>query len=533
MQRRRLSLLRLAGLALLPVTVFFLQAGEAKAQTCADPLASVSTLRPEIRADLDLDTLRRFYASAPGICVWRPEDATALIATLGAAPEQGLDPSPFHLGEIERLSHSPDSAVAGMRDLLLTDAALRYARDMTRGRVDPAHVDEDVDFEIYPVDPVFDLRSVLRRGDVAGWLKSLPPRQPEYAALKALLARYRDFSAHGDWAKLDAPAKAVKPGKASPLVPLLRARLAAEGYLAGTQTQNELLNEVLTGDTLEALKRFQADHGLAVDGALGKKTAEALNVGPAERVRQIALNLERWRQFSRGIPATRIEVNTAAATAALVVADKRVLEMRAVVGKKETPTPLVRSDLRTVVIDPPWIVPVSIIRKEILPALKRKPDYLEKNNMQWQGNQLVQAPGEKNSLGRIKFEFPSSFDVYLHDTPARSLFAREARDDRARSHGCIRLEKPLDLAEILLKDNGDWPRERIEQAIAEGGTVRVPVATEIPVVVAYWTAFADQDGRAEFRDDIYGRDARLLDALTRRSGVAPASAPAAAPFCGS
>jgi len=375
----------------------------------------------------------------------------------------------------------------------------------------------------------FDLRSVLRRGDVAGWLRELPPRQPEYAALKALLARYRDLAARGDWVKLDAPAKAVKPGKASPLVPLLRRRLAEEGYLEESPSPDD----VLAGDILDALKRFQADHGLAVDGALGKKTVEALNVGPAERVRQIALNLERWRQFSRGIPATRIEVNTAAATAALVVADKRVLEMRAVVGKKETPTPLVRSDLRTVIIDPPWIVPVSIIRKEILPALKRKPDYLEKNNMHWQGNQLVQAPGEKNSLGRIKFEFPSSFDVYLHDTPARSLFTREARDDRARSHGCIRLEKPLDLAEILLKDNGDWPRERIEQAIAEGGTVRVPVTTEIPVVVAYWTAFADRDGRAEFRDDIYGRDARLFEALTRRSGETPSLGPAAAPFCGS
>lgn len=530
MQRCRLSLGRLAGLTLLLVPAFFLQAGEAKAQACADPLASVSALRPDIRADLDLDIIQRFYASAPGVCVWQPEDAAALIATLGAAPEQGLDPSPFHLGEIERLSHSSGGAVAGMRDLLLTDAALRYARDMTRGRVDPARVDEDVDFEIYPVDPAFDLRSVLRRGDVAGWLKGLPPRQPEYAALKALLARYRDLSAHGDWAKLDAPAKGVKPGKASPLVPLLRARLAAEGYLAGTQTQDELL----TGETLDALKRFQADHGLAEDGALGKKTVEALNVGPAERVRQIALNLERWRQFSRGIPSTRIEVNTAAASAALIIGDKRVLAMRAVVGKKATPTPLVRSDLHAVVIDPPWIVPASIIRKEIIPALKRKPDYLEKNNMHWQGNQLVQAPGEKNSLGRIKFEFPSNFDVYLHDTPARSLFTHEALDDRTRSHGCIRLEKPLDLAEILLKDNGDWPRERIEQAMAEGTTVRVPVADEIPVVIAYWTAFAAEDGRAQFRDDIYGRDARLFDALTRRQLANPSSAPnAATSFCGS
>ncbi|MEN6543914.1 L,D-transpeptidase family protein [Parvibaculum sp.] len=470
----------------------------------------------DLGAEIRQDDLQRLYAGAQGPCLWSGQNAAALIATLSKAEAQGLDPAIFHLRDIARLDGS--STDKALRDLLLSDAALRYARIMTRGQVDPATVDADIDFDIYPGDVLPGLKSALNGGDVSAWLASLPPPQPQYAALVALLAHYRTLAAQGGWPVIGTPETSVKPGKSSPLVATLRERLAAEGYLATAEG-----GDVLTGDVLAALKHFQERHGLDTDGALGKKTVAALNVSAAARAEQIALNLERWRQLSRGIPPTRIEVNTAAATAALIVDQKPVLRMRTVVGAKKTPTPLVRSDIRAVVVNPPWVVPVSIVRKEIMPALKRNPDYLEAHNMEWKNGQIVQAPGPKNSLGRIKFELHSSFDVYLHDTPARSLFNKGDRDARARSHGCVRLEKPLDLAERLLQDNANWPRERIEAAIEEGGTQRVQMATDIPVVITYWTAFAGESGDAEFREDIYGRDARLAAALPHGGEQAPAA----------
>ncbi len=195
--------------------------------------------------------------------------------------------------------------------------------------------------------------------------------------------------------------------------------------------------------------------------------------------------------------------------------------MRAVVGDRRHHSPmLISSKLQAILLNPPWVIPTSIVNIEILPKLARHPDYLEQNDMHWVGAQLVQAPGSKNALGRIKFDFPNPFSVYMHDTPARALFAL---DDRARSHGCVRLEKPLDLALVLLKDDQNWSRERIDAMIADGATLRIDLANGPPVVFAYWTVFVDDDGRLEFRDDIYGRDARLMAALPS-SGTRPAPA---------
>lgn len=513
--QRYSSISRLSGLVFLTVVGFFLPGGGAQAGECAASLGSIASLSAGLRTEIRTDDLQRLYSGAQGPCLWSSQNTAALITTLSKAGEQGLDPGIFHLGDIARLHGSPTDAA--LRDLLLSDDALRYARIMTRGQVDPTTVDSDIDFDIYPGDVLPGLKTALTDGDVSTWLAGLPPQQPQYAALIGLLAHYRALAAQGGWLMIEPPETSVKPGKSSPLVATLRQRLAAEGYLANAEG-----SDVLTGDVLAALKQFQERHGLDDDGALGKKTAAALNVSAAARAEQIALNLERWRQLSRGIPPTRIEVNTASATAALIVDQKPVLRMRTVVGARKTPTPLVRSDIRAVVVNPPWVVPVSIVRKEIMPALRRNPDYLEAHNMEWKNGQIVQAPGPKNSLGRIKFELHSAFDVYLHDTPARSLFNKADRDARARSHGCVRLEKPLDLAEKLLKANVNWPRERIEAAIEEGATQRVQMATDIPVVIAYWTAFADEDGAAEFREDIYGRDARLAAALPHGGEAAPA-----------
>ena len=498
-------------------------ANAARAASCPDQLVAEAALPFDLRETLDLGALRRFYAGAAAGCAWSREDAAALISTLGQAGTHGFDLRDFHLAELAQPAILADE---GRRDILLSDAAIRYARYMRNGRVELESVENDIDFPRPVRDPVAELRVALAQNSMSAWLASLPPPQPEYARLVGAYARYRGIAAKGGWEPLDTPKKSVKPGQSNPLVPALRRRLAVEGDLAQADVASD--DEQLRGADIAALLHFQVRHGLNADGILGKRTIAELNVDAAERVNQIAMNLERWRGLSSAIQSTRVEVNAAAATAALIVAGKPVLEMRTIVGKKKTPTPIMRSVIGSIVVNPPWVVPASITRKEILPLLKRQPDYLTENGMYWRDNQIVQAPGEKNSLGRLKFELTSSFSVYLHDTPARGLFAR---DNRARSHGCVRLEKPLELAERLLGNDTAWPRERIEAAIAEGATLRIPMPEDIPVVIVYWTSFVDEDGTVEFRDDLYERDARLLAALGRRKAVPVAGAMPLAKAC--
>ena len=244
---------------------------------------------------------------------------------------------------------------------------------------------------------------------------------------------------------------------------------------------------------------------------MGRDTFLALNISDQERLNEILANLERWRHFGHVLPGTRIEVNLAGATARLIADHHDLLVVRAIVGDPEHPSPLLISDhVAAVVLNPPWVVPVSIIKKEILPHIERDPAYLEKNAMEWHGNSIVQSPGSRNALGHIKFDFRNPFSVYMHDTPSRNLFVR---DDRARSHGCVRLEHPMDLALELLKDNKNWPRERIGTEDRRRATIRIELADGPPVVFAHWTAFVDDDGTVEFRSDIYGVDARIAATL--------------------
>ncbi|MEI9987940.1 MAG: L,D-transpeptidase family protein [Aliidongia sp.] len=282
----------------------------------------------------------------------------------------------------------------------------------------------------------------------------------------------------------------------------------------------------LDGKVLDALKHFQQRHGLTPDGRLGKQSFAALNVSLAERTGQIVANLERRREVARLLAPTRIEVNVAAATVTVLRDGQAVSMMRAIVGDAEHQTPMLISNIRDVEINPPWIVPASIIKKEIRPKMKRDPDYLAHNEMSWADGQLIQAPGDKNSLGHLKFEFANPFSVYLHDTPMHRLFAL---DGRALSHGCVRLEHPLDLAQTLLADATPDP---IQQAIDSGTTSRMRLPASMPVAVLYWSVLVDPDGTVDFRDDLYKRDARLLAALhkPRRLPSAGAPPPAAAPI---
>jgi murein L,D-transpeptidase YcbB/YkuD len=520
-------------LALLSATVIF--AGTAAhAQPCrVDALAQgtrLSQATPQF--PLATEPLRAFYGQAPAACAWSDADATALIAALAEVESHGLDPRRYRLDAILQRSVTADPLQAGGapvlipastmparnpqsasdRDVLLTDAALTYARVMMQGQVDPAAIEDDVDLKRPPENSLPALRAALSTGTVAQWLTALPPPTADYAALRTALARYRVLAAAGGWAELPVSNTTVEPGNDADVIPALRQRLFIEGDLAiveGGETYDPL--------TVVAVRRFQTRVGLNPDGRLGKTTIQMMNIPVGRRLDQIAANLDRRRAFGRVLPTTRIEVNVPGATGVLYENGIPTLTMRVVVGDRNHPTPMLASAISSIVINPPWNVPYSITSKEILPKLATQPDYLERNRLRWVGEgaqRLVQDPGPGNSLGRIKFDFRNKFDVYLHDTSSRSFFTR---DNRAQSHGCVRVEFPVDLAARLLQEDPSWPRQNIEKAIAAGTTLRVAVKRPIPVVLSYWTAFVAQDGIVEFRRDVYGRDARHAAALYGRS----------------
>lgn len=450
---------------------------------------------------LDRNELTRIYRKRDFAPLWDDARAADLRRALDEAPSQGID------------DIAPDVAAANAaeREVMLTGAFLDYASALARGRVVPKLIERDWYLGTPDFDPDGLIETMLAEG-VGPALAVLPPQDQRYGALRAALQRYRGLARTG-WPDLHA-SRALRQGDRDASVAVLRERLAAESYEAGLAPGADptIFDAAVAG----ALSRFQGSHGLAGDGVLGKATLAALNVPASARLSQIELNLERWRALPRIGAGTRIEVNAAAATAVLYEDGLPVKSMRVIVGTVARPTPVFRATMTSVLINPPWNVPSSILKNEILPKLKRDPGYLARGNYVFRdiagGQRLVQLPGPKNALGQLKFEMPNPLDVYMHDTPDRRLFALPRR---TLSHGCVRVDDPRDLARRLI-DSDAWPDAAIDDAIASGETQRVPLKQAIPVYVLYWTAFADPDGTVEFRDDLYGRDKRLAEALAAR-----------------
>jgi L,D-transpeptidase YcbB len=467
---------------------------------------------------LDRAALIDIYQAHDFTPLWisEPKREAALLRALGSAAEHGLDPAAFAV---------PPTPPA-QRELLLTDAFLRYATALAHGRVQANALDSDWAITA----PAFDAGATLDRalaGDVGAVLAVLAPAEPGYRQLQDALARYRRIAAGGGWRHVPETAKLKRDDRGA-AVTALRRRLAAEGYLAA-----DALAGGFDAAVELAVRHFQAQHGIAADGAVGADTFRALNVPAAARVEQIRANLERWRELPRNWPKTRIEVNVPAATLTAIENGEPRLVMRAIVGAEDHPTPVMRAHMSAVLFNPSWTIPASIVKNEILPKAKRDAKYLERNHYVYHGAVLQQLPGAGNALGRVKFEMPNIYDVYLHDTPSRPLFKRVSR---SLSHGCVRLESPRELALYLLSGRSGWAEEDIDRVIAAGQTQRVPLPHSLPVYLLYWTAFVDAEGAVEFRDDVYARDQRLTTALAtrdtdERGNVVPAPDQTASDCC--
>jgi L,D-transpeptidase YcbB len=329
-----------------------------------------------------------------------------------------------------------------------------------------------------------------------------------YGALKNQLKQYYDITKAGGWPMIPAAGKtSYKKGSSSPAIGIIKKRLKIEGYLTANDT-SQVFN-----DTLEmAVKSYQQSLGYKPDGVIGANVLKELNVPATVRLEQILLNMERMRWTPMNHEGNLIVVNIPEFIMHIFEGQKEVITMPVVVGKESNNTMMFNGDLSTVVFSPYWNVPPSIVQKEIMPAMERNPGYLESQNMEMTGNSggipsIRQRPGEGNALGKVKFLFPNSFNIYFHDTPSKSLFSR---DKRAFSHGCIRVSDPEGLAKYVLRKQPEWTPEKINEAMNAGVEKHVRVKDPIPVIITYYTSWVDNRGKVNFREDIYGHDQRIV-----------------------
>ena len=472
--------------------------------------------------------------------------AEILVNSVGQADLEGLGSQDYHAERLEAALAAFDSGAvhsiqsAADLDLLLTDAFLTYGTHLASGRLDPRSVHGSWTIDRPSKDLTAALQEALARNGIKEALERLSPSFPEYGGLRTALAQYRAIAERGGWPRIDAGPK-LEMGMRGTRVNALRARLRVTGDLdeydareTSPGSSSVASEGSFDGALLAGVGRFQHRHGLEVDGVVGPQTLKALNVSVWERLRQLEVNLERWRWLPDDLGTRYIVVNIPSYELFVVEDGRRVMEARVVVGKSMQQTPVFSATMRYLVLDPYWNIPHKIAVEEMLPQLRRNPYSLFHQNIRvfdtraggqeidpesvdWHAvraatfhYRLRQNPGNGNALGRIKFMFPNRHSVYLHDTPARHLFARA---QRSFSHGCIRLSRPVDLAEYLLKGNPKWSRDVILSSMGTGRERSVPLPESIPIHLLYWTAWVDADGIVHFRNDIYGQDNPLEQAL--------------------
>lgn len=471
-----------------------------------------------------------------------PQTETLLNA-IRHADREGLRPGDYHLEKIEailselhqtpKLWEQPHPRQLVDLDLLLTDAFLIYGSHLLAGRINPEQIDPQWFANRREADLAQLLEDALSSNQIEEALAALLPAYAGYTRLRDTLAIYRKFAETGGWPTVPSGSK-LRQGDRSERIPLLRQRLAAEGFLTNVGADDQTLFD---NDVEQALKKFQMQNGLETDGILGTQTLQALNISADQRVRQIVVNMERWRWLPQNLGDRYILVNIASFNLDVLEQETPVLNMRVVAGKSYRKTPVFSDKITYLVINPYWGVPDTIAKKDILPKQKKDPNFLMNQKIRvfegWGANtreidpsiidwnnvtaanltyRFKQDPGPQNALGRIKFMFPNQFDVYLHDTPSKELFAKARRDF---SSGCIRIEKPVELAEYLLRKHPDWPSEKIRSTLSGSDfttqTVKLPEPVNIHIL--YWTVWVGKDDRIHFGPDIYDRDTALDAAM--------------------
>lgn len=486
-----------------------------------------------IRAHLVLPALYERHDYAP---IWvNPDAVDQLIDAVRQVDRDGLLPADYHLAELVayrnriRGARAYDPALTADFDLLLTDALVRLAYHLSFGKVDPEAIDPNWNMARY-LDDLDNLlpAAAIASGKVDQLVQSLRPDSILYERMRMALARYRHIADSGGWARIP-PGKTLEPGSTGERVLALRARLIATGDLDSRDHALPSYDEAVAAGVMN----FQRRHGLAVDGKVGRKTLGEMNIRVAARIEQIRANLERARWLLHDLPDTYVMVNIPGYDARMVRDGEQVWESRVQVGRAKRQSPVFHSMLTYLDLNPTWTVPPTILEEDLFPEVRNDLAYLEGRNMRvldFDGNEVDpwvinwdaytgknfpwlvrQSPGPGNALGRIKFMFPNRHSVYLHDTPSKSLFRKS---ERAFSSGCVRIEKPWELAELLLEANEDWDGTRLQQTIRSRQTKSVNLKQPVPIYLTYWTVDVSEPGVVGFRRDIYKRDVPIVSALT-------------------
>ncbi|MBE9529800.1 MAG: L,D-transpeptidase family protein [Proteobacteria bacterium] len=466
-----------------------------------------------------------------------PRNVEGLLRIIGEMDREGLYPADYHqekLGDLKQQLEQTDNPAPELLadfDIALSDALTRIVYHILFGKVDPERLDANWNIyrEIEDIEPATWLQNLINSQDIYQALREIMPDERFFVVLRKGLEEYRTIAENGGWPTIP-EGPVLKKDMSDERIPLIRQRLQITGDLKDSQNlQDQFFDDAL----FEAVQHFQNRHGLNPDGVIGKNTLETMNVSVQKRIEQILVNLERGRWVYRDIDDEFILVNIAGFKANYIGDNKLVWKARAQVGKDYRRTPIFKAELKYLVFNPTWTVPPTILKKDVLPAIKRDSTYLEKKNMKvidrsgkpvnpasldwskYTGKNfpysIRQEPGPSNALGRVKFIFPNKHFVFLHDTPSKELFERETR---TFSSGCIRVENPFHLAEALLKNPEKWNLNKIEQLIETGKTKTVYLNKPIPVLLLYATAFHTlDDDNVHFRNDVYDRDQAILKEL--------------------
>ncbi|MGD8834049.1 MAG: L,D-transpeptidase family protein [Desulfobacteraceae bacterium] len=498
------------------------------------------------------NTLVRFYEKHDFKLIWFDSEGItpqgkALLKILANAAREGLNPTQYQVSQLKPIIQNliwqnDEDASASLSqiirlDIAFTQSFLKYASDLQHGRRYPKQftVADRTEITFSPEITAMRLKRALHQGDLKALFAELTPRHAEYDYLRRYLDRYETIRQLGGWQQIPG-GPSLKIGIRSPRVPILSRHLLITGDLPFSQfsTQDHF------AEPLEkAVRKYQHRNGLKMDGIVGKATLDCLNISVEQRIAQIKLNMERWRWLPPDLEPRRLMVNIPGFELKIIRNHLPQETMRVIVGRKKRQTPLLSSTMTYLEFNPFWNVPSTIARKDILPKIQIDPDYLVKNSIRvltgWKNNSVMldpydidwqkfskkylpyrfrQDPSPHNALGQVKFMFPNHHSIYIHDTPAKSLFKNEIR---SFSSGCIRVEDPLRLAHLLL-ENQQWDLQRINNAIDTQKRRVIVMKEPIPVHLVYFTAWADGgDGTLNFRQDIYGRDQRLLAALNHRA----------------
>ena len=460
---------------------------------------------------------------------------TQLLTAIAGSAEEGLIPDDYHLQAISRYANELETAPTRAKqleyDLLLSDALMLLAQHKRHGKVNPREVEERLNLDSSAPRPslIDTFLSALRSTTVRKALDELEPAHPAYASLKKALSRYRKIAGSGGWQPVPV-GRSLKPGMRDDRVRAMRARLAITGELTNHNTPDP---DLFDGAVEAAVRAFQTRHHLEADGIAGRTTVAAMNIPVSGRISQIRVNLERARWVMHDMPDSSIVIDIAGFNLQYYHQNRLVWKTRVMVGEPFNQTPVFRSAITYLVLNPTWTIPPDILKNETVPRILTEKGYLAKQKLrvltssgeevnpatvpwgQYLSKRLPytlrQDAGPDNSLGLIKFIFPNPYHVYLHDTPSKSLFDKA---QRAFSHGCIRVQNPLDLGKMLLANDPGNPTTaaRFDQVLASGKTSTIFLKEPLPIFLMYLTANAE-NGQVRFMPDLYQRDQGILDAL--------------------